>query len=170
MDLVSLFAPIWKQVLGSPGASQQSAAIQREPQSQEPKPTTHLEQVNAAVVSQQELKQLNAPEQITTASSTAAITPEIIPNQTTLLAATNQQEIKPPAIKLEFSEEAVKSLKPIFSALTDLVKSFLPELSLKELAATAKPVLQALSQAHNQAETLWQKENPVRKLPEQLGV
>lgn len=114
--------------LGNTGASQQPAAIQREPQKQQP-PTTALEQVNAAVreTNPQELNQLHAAPAETTAPSTAAITPEIIPNQTTPLAATNQQEIiKPSAIKLEISQEAVETLKPILSKAVKTLMEIIP--------------------------------------------
>ncbi len=158
MGFGNLLSPIFKQILGA-GASQPT--IQRTEVEQ--KPATALGQVNAAVrETNPQLNQLHAAPAETTALSTAAITPEIIPNQTTPLAATNQQEIiKPSAIKLEISQEAVETLKPILSAFKDLVKSLLPELNLKELAATAKPVLQALSQASsNPANTPTPAANP----------
>lgn len=137
----SIVAPLFSKLLGGAGAAQQPSTTERQVEA-----TTPLGQVNAAVreKSQQELQQLSAPEQIATAPSAAAIMPEVLlGNQAEPLKAINQGEIKP-AIKLEFSEEALKSLKPMLSAFKDLVKSLLPELNLKELAATARPVFQAL--------------------------
>lgn len=109
----------------------------------EQKPETPLEQVNLAVreTNPQELTQLHAAEK--QAVTTRAITPEIIDNggagHLTLNKQSNQDS---PAIKLEISHTTVENLKPILLAFTDLVKNLLPE-----LVATAKPVLQALSQA-----------------------
>ena len=138
---VNGFLNLAKGLVSAAGALPQQL-LQREPPQQQ-LPTTALEQVNDAVQAKkpQELIQLHAPSEI----ATATITPEVLQNAAPL-AATNQQGIKPPAIKLEFSEEAVRSLKPILSALKDLVKNVLPELNLQQLAATAKPVLQALFQ------------------------
>ncbi len=135
--------------LGGAGASQQP--IQKTEAEAEQKPATPLEQVNAAVreTNPQELNQLHAAsEQVTTAPSTAAIMPEVLQNnKAEPLNVIKQQGEAAPAIKLEISQKAVETLKPILSAFKDLVKSLLPELNLKELAATAKPMLQALSQA-----------------------
>ncbi len=128
MGLGSLLGPIFKQVLGGVGgrASQQPAAIKRTAEETQPTP---LEQVNAAVPetkNPQELKQLNAPEQITTAPSTAAIMPEVLQNAEPL-AATSQSEIKPtPAVKLELSQEALNSFKSIFSQVVNGLKPLKP--------------------------------------------
>jgi hypothetical protein len=147
MGLSSLFGPILKQVLGSSGGALQQPGVISKSNS-----NAALSQVNPAAQATppQELTQLHAADRI----ETAAITPEVIKDAAPF-AATNHQEIKHPAIKLEFSEEAVKSLKPILSALKDLVRSVLPGLNLQQLAATAKPMLQALSQvSSNSADTL----------------
>jgi hypothetical protein len=119
------------------GTPQESSIIQRTEKE------TPLEEVNTVVreASQQELNQLHAAEK--QAVTTQAITPEIIDNggagHLTLNKQSNQDS---PAITLGISHTTVENLKPILLAFTDLVKNLLPE-----LVATAKPVLQALSQA-----------------------
>jgi hypothetical protein len=125
------------------GAAQQPATIQKIGVEEKPA----LEQVNAAVhpTNPQELNQLHAALEQKTTPNTAAITPAVLENNT-LGTASKQQDFAP-AVKLEISQTAVNSLRPILSALKDLVKSILPGLNLQEIAATAKPVLQALSQA-----------------------
>ncbi len=89
------------------------------------KPETALEQVNLAV-SEQGLKQLNAPELIATAPSAAAIMPEVLhDNRAEPLNAFKQQGEAASAIKLEISQKAVETLKPILLAFKGLVKSLL---------------------------------------------
>ncbi len=92
-----------------PSGAQASATTQRE--IQQP-PTMPLE----STVRETEIKQLNAPEQITTAAATM---PEVLKAET--LAATNQSD-KPRIIKLEIPES---SLRLLFSTAKDLVKSLL---------------------------------------------
>ncbi len=154
------FLNLAAKFLGNTGASEQPATIQKIGVEEKPA----LEQVNAAVreTNPQELNQLHAAPAETTAPSTAAITPEVLQdNKAEPLNAIKQQGEAAPAIKLEISQKAVETLKPILSAFKDLVKSVLPELNLKELAATVKPVLQALSQASsNPANTPTPAANP----------
>jgi hypothetical protein len=105
---LNLFGSILKQVFGA-GTSQQPATIQRTEAEQ--KPATALEQVNAAVreTNLQGLNQLHAkPNKIETVPSTAAITPEVLPNQIVPLA-TNQQ-----GVELKVSSEVLGSLKSTF--------------------------------------------------------
>ncbi len=103
--VTNLFGPILKQVLGGVGgASRQPSTIQR---TEERKPKTEVNNAFQAT-SSQELKQLSAQEQITTAPSTAAITPEVLPNQIVPLA-TNQQ-----GIELNVSPEVLGSLKSTY--------------------------------------------------------
>ena len=132
------------------GTPQQPATIQREA---EQLPITRIADVNAAVSEQQgeptavtreALGELSAAE--TTAPPVATTISTTIPAPTDAVDINNPTKATPPAVKLEFSQAAVDSLRPIFSALTDLFKSVLPELNLQQLAATAKAVLQALSQ------------------------
>lgn len=104
------------KLFSSTGPSQ--STIQRAGVEEKP---AALEQVNLAV-SQKELKQLNAPEQI----ATAPIIPEVLQdNKADPLNAIKQQGEAAPAIKLEISQKAVETLKPILSAFKDLVKSLL---------------------------------------------
>ena len=138
--------------LGSAGAPTQQ--LQREVPPQQQPPTTPLEQViNASIgeanpqegadaLPRRALQKLSTAETTTTAPTTPA---EIsAPTATAALAKTTLAETPPAAIKLEISETAVNSLRPILSALKGLVQSILPELNLQQLADTVKPVLQAL--------------------------
>ena len=148
MGLGDLFGSLAKNFLtGGTGASQQPAAIDRT--GRDASPAAALESLNAAVsgqTSQGEPTTLARPalEQLSTAGKTATA-PLVAP---TTLATNNLAEATPAAaVKLEFSQAAVESLRPILSALTDLFKSILPGLNLQELATTAKQMLQALPQA-----------------------
>ncbi|MFM7458981.1 MAG: hypothetical protein ACKO3R_10060 [bacterium] len=124
MGLGSLFGNLAKSFLtGGTGAAEQPSTIQRT--EAKSNPTTPLEQVNAAVreTSQQELKELNAPEP---APSAAAIMPEVpLGNQAEPLKAINQEEIKP-AIKLEISQETVKTFEPMLLTAIKFLKEILP--------------------------------------------
>ena len=134
--VANLFGPILKQVLGA-GAS--PSTIQR---IEEKKPETEVNNAFQAT-SSQELKQLSAPKEITTAPSTV-IMPEVLPVQP--LTSSKQERPDPVGMRIEFSEEAIKSLHPLALTLGGLFKSLLPG-DLKELVNTAKHMLiKALTQ------------------------
>ena len=151
------------------GTPQQPAAIDRTgiggtiPASIE----TALKQVNTSIgeanpqggadaLSRQAVQELSTAESIATAPLVATTAPAELsaPTATAALATTNPAETTPAAIELKISQTAVESMKPILSALKDLLKSILPKLNSQELAATAKPVLQALLSEANKLNSL----------------
>ncbi len=163
MGLGNLFSSLARNLLtGGTGASQPSAIIERTgiggtiPANIE----TALKQVSTSIGEanpQGELTTLPRPvlEQLSTAGTPATAplvattaAAELSAPTAAALTITDQTEATPAAaVKLEFSQAAVESLRPILSALTDLFKSVLPGLNLQELATTAKQMLQALPQA-----------------------
>jgi hypothetical protein len=149
MGLSNLFSGLAKNFLtGGTVASQPSAIIERTGGGASP--AEALKQVNTSIDEanpQGELTTLPRPvlEQLSTAGTTATAplvattAPAEISSSRTDLATNNLAEATPAAaVKLEFSEAAVESLRPILSTLTDLFNSILPGLNLQKLAATAK--------------------------------
>ncbi len=113
--VANAFLSVASKFLGSGASHQQSI------------PRTEKSVPNAVVhgTSPQELTQLHAPDKIETATSTAAITHEVLQNAAPL-TATNQPEIKPPAIRLEISQKTVDDLKPILLKAVNGLKAILP--------------------------------------------
>ena len=114
------------------GTPQQPATIQREA---EQLPTKRIADVNAAVNEQQGLQgeptavtrealgELSAAE--TTAPPVATTISTTIPAPTDAVDINNPTKATPPAVKLEISQKAVETLKPILLAFKGLVKSLL---------------------------------------------